>query len=234
MDMLKVVSSEEWLKARKKLLIKEKEFGRRRDAIVEERQRLPVVEIEKQYIFEGLNGPATLLELFGKHRQLIIYHFMFDPDWEAGCAHCSHCADTFQGATVHLAARNTAFSAISRAPMPKIEHFKERMNWSFPWYSSFSSDFNYDFHVTIDKTVGSTQYNYKERENFKGEDSGVSTFLREGDTIYHTYSSYARGLDLLLNTYNYLDLTILGRQEGKSPDDYPQSWVRHKDKYDIY
>jgi predicted dithiol-disulfide oxidoreductase (DUF899 family) len=231
MDMPKIVSSEEWLENRKKLLVKEKEFGHLRDAIVEERRQLPVVKIEKEYIFEGLNGPVTLLELFGKHSQLIIYHFMFDPDWEAGCAHCSHCADTFQGATVHLAARNTAFSAISRAPIQKIEGFKERMDWSFPWYSSFSNEFNYDFHVTIDKDAGSTMHNYSERADFKGEESGVSAFLREGDTIYHTYSSYSRGLDLLLTTYNFLDLTILGRQEGKSPDEYPQAWVRHKDRY---
>lgn len=232
MNMPTIVSSDEWYRARKDLLIKEKEFCQKRDAIVEARQKLPIVKIEKNYQFNDSKGSGSLLDLFGKHQQLIVYHFMFDPEWEVGCKHCSHCADSFQGLEVHLGARNTALAVISRAPSSKIEPFKKRMGWDFPWYSSFDSDFNYDFHVTIDEDAGSTMYNYEKREDFKGEESGVSAFFRDVDTVYHTYSSYARGLDLLLGTYNFLDLTVLGRQEGNAGDDYPQYWVRHKDRYE--
>ena len=228
-----VVSPKEWLKRRVDLLAKEKELIRLKDALSKERRELPVVRVEKDYVFEGPTGHVPLAALFGTHQQLIVYHFMFDPDWNEGCAHCSHCADNFQGAIVHLAARNTAFSAVSRAPFAKIENFRQRMNWSFPWYSSFESDFNYDFQVTLDKTNGYAEHNYRDCGDEEGENSGVSVFFREDDNVYHTYSTYARGLDALLNTYNYLDLTKLGRQEGKSPEHYPQDWVRHKDKYNI-
>jgi len=236
-DRPKIVSRDEWLVARKKLLAKEKEATRRRDALSAERRQLPMVKIEKDYVFEGPGGRANLRDLFGPRRQLIVYHFMFDPAWDEGCKHCSHVADNFEGAVVHLAARDTAFAAISRAPFAKIESFKKRMGWTFPWLSSFAGDFNYDFHVTLDEAEGSVEYNYGSVPELleagkiwypKGEMPGLSVFLRDGDSIFHTYSTYQRGLDLFLNTYNYLDMTPLGRQEH---GERIQAWVRHHDRY---
>jgi predicted dithiol-disulfide oxidoreductase (DUF899 family) len=237
MDYPRIASRADWLKARTELLRREKEFTHQRDALSAERRKLPMVTIEKDYVFEGSDGPVTLRDLFGPHRQLIIYHFMFDPSWEEGCPSCSHCADNFEGAVIHLAARDTAFAAISRAPLPKIESFKKRMGWTFPWLSSLGTDFNYDFHVTLDAAAGSGEYNYANAAALQragklwttqGELPGLSVFLRDGENVFHTYSAYARGLDLLLNTYNYLDLTPLGRQED---DGRPQGWIRHHDKY---
>jgi len=232
-----VVSQAEWLAARKELLAKEKEFNRSRDALSAERRKLPMVKIEQQYVFEGSGGSKSLRDLFGKHSQLIVYHFMFDPAWEEGCKSCSHMADNFAGAVVHLAARDTAFAVISRAPLEKIEAFKKRMGWTFPWLSSSSNSFNYDFHVTLDPAEGSDEYNYAKAAALKqagklwlekGELPGLSVFIREGDSVYHTYSTYQRGLDLFLNTYNFLDVTPLGRQEE---NDRIQGWIRHHDKY---
>jgi len=235
----RVVSRAEWLVAREKLLKKEKESTRQRDAVSAQRRELPMVKVEKEYVFEGKNGRATLRDLFEERRQLVIYHFMFDPNWDEGCPSCSHCADSFQGAIVHLAARDTAFAAISRAPYAKIRSFKKRMGWTFPWYSSFSNDFNYDFHVSLDEAAGSVEYNYEDAAalhragklwSTKGEMPGLSVFLRDEENIFHTYSTYARGLDLLLNTYNCLDLTALGRQDNQEGN--PQARVRHHDKYE--
>jgi predicted dithiol-disulfide oxidoreductase (DUF899 family) len=198
----------------------------------------PMVQVDKGYVFEGPTGQATLLDLFGLRRQLIVYHFMFDPGWDEGCKSRSHCADNFEGAVVHLAARDTAFAAVSRAPLQKIEAFKRRMGWTFPWVSSFGTTFNYDFHVSLDPAEGSTEYNYADAGalhqagklwSTKGELPGLSVFLRDGkDDVFHTYSTYQRGLDLLLNTYNYLDLTLLGRQEE---GERAQAWLRHHDRY---
>ncbi len=227
MDRPRIVSRAEWLDARKELLTKEKESTRRRDALSAERRKLPMVEIEKEYVFEGPNGRTNLLDLFEGRRQLIIYHFMFDPSWDEGCKSCSYVADNLEGGIVHLAARDTSFAAISRAPLAKIESFKRRMRWNFPWLSSFGSDFNYDFHVTLDEAAGSVEYNY-ETAAANGELPGLSVFLRDGDSVFHTYSTYQRGLDLLLNTYNYLDLTPLGRQEEEGG---AMAWLRHHDKY---
>jgi len=233
-----VVSQAEWLAARRQLLAQEKEFNRRRDALSVERRRLPMVKVEKDYVFESPNGPTRLRDLFGNHSQLIVYHFMFDPAWEEGCKSCSHLIDNVAGAVVHLGARDTAFAAISRAPLLKIDDFKKRMGWTFPWLSSFNNDFNIDFHVTLDKDAGSVEYNFSNAGELvkagklwseKGELPGLSVFLREGDTVFHTYSTYQRGLDLLLNTYNFLDLTPLGRQEE---NDRIQGWVRHHDRYE--
>ncbi len=233
----RIVTRSEWLVARKELLTKEKEFTRQRDLLSAERKRLPFVKIEKEYVFEGPEGRRNLRDLFEGRRQLIIYHFMFDPDWNEGCKSCSYVADNFQGAIVHLPARDTSFAAISRAPLSKIVSFKSRMGWTFPWLSSFGSDFNYDFHVTLDEAAGSVEYNYEntallkqagEIPDSKGELPGLSVFFRNDESIFHTYSTYQRGLDLLLNTYNYLDLTPLGRQESKKTI---MSWVRHHDKY---
>jgi predicted dithiol-disulfide oxidoreductase (DUF899 family) len=238
MDYPSVVSQTEWLAARKALLASEKELTRQRDALGAQRRKLPMVKIDKNYAFDGPNGRTTLRELFGRHRQLIIYHFMFDPGWDEGCPSCSHCADNFAGALVHLGARDTAFAVVSRAPLAKIESFRQRMGWTFPWFSSFGSDFNYDFHVTLDETLGSVEHNYENATalvkagklwSAAGELPGLSVFLRDGDNIFHTYSAYQRGLDALLNTYNYLDLTPLGRQDDDGPN--PQAWIRHHDRY---
>jgi predicted dithiol-disulfide oxidoreductase (DUF899 family) len=232
-----VVSREEWLRARKELLSKEKEFTRQRDALSAERRKLPMVKIEREYIFEGPGGRVNLRDLFGNHRQLIVYHFMFDPAWEEGCRGCSYVMDNSEGSIVHLAARNTAFVAVSRAPLAKLEAFKKRMGWSFPWVSSFSSEFNYDFYVTLDPEKGGYEHNFESVPALlaagkvctqKGEMPGLSVFLREGNSVYHTYSTYQRGLDLFLNTYNFLDLTPLGRHEEPGQK---MAWLRHHDKY---
>ncbi|MGH9469022.1 MAG: DUF899 domain-containing protein [Terriglobia bacterium] len=232
-----IVSRAEWITARKEHLAREKEFNRFRDALSAERRALPMVKVEKEYVFEGTEGRASLLDLFGKRRQLIVYHFMFDPAWEQGCKSCSHLMDNSAGAIVHLAARDTAFVVVSRAPVEKIEPFKRRMGWSFPWFSSGGSDFNYDFHVTLDEALGSLEYNYASAPELvkagklwtvKGELPGLSVFLRRGDEVFHTYSAYQRGLDLFLNTYNFLDLTFLGRHED---GDKIQFWIRHHDSY---
>jgi predicted dithiol-disulfide oxidoreductase (DUF899 family) len=240
MDGPRVVSRAVWVAARKELLLKEKEATRQRDALSAERRKLPMVEIDKKYVFDGPRGPSTLRDLFGRRRQLIVYHFMFDPSWDEGCKSCSHLADNFAGTIVHLAARDTSFAVISRAPLAKIEAFKKRMGWTFPWLSSSGNDFNRDFQVTVDieGAAGSPEYNYQRASALldarkiwfaKGELPGLSVFLREGDRVFHTYSTYQRGLDLFLNTYNFLDATPLGRQEN---GDRTQGWIRHHDRYE--
>ncbi|MFG6117812.1 DUF899 domain-containing protein [Thalassobacillus sp. B23F22_16] len=243
----KAVSRGEWLKARKELLAKEKEFTKARDELNAERRRLPMVEIDKDYVFEGPHGKSTLLDLFEGRPQLIVHHFMFDPEWNEGCPACSLAADNI-GHLAHLYARNTSFALISRASFPKLQHYKERMGWDIPWYSSYDSNFNYDFHATLDESVAPIEYNYLTKDELvqKGvpleagqsmEVPGVSAFLRDGEKIYHTYTTYARGTDLLLGTFNYLDLTALGRQEdwekppGRS-DGNGNSWLRRHDEYD--
>jgi predicted dithiol-disulfide oxidoreductase (DUF899 family) len=232
-----VVSQAEWLAARKELLAREKEFTRWRDELSAERRKLPMVKVEKEYIFDGPTGPTTLADLFDGRRQLIIYHFMFDPDWDEGCKGCSFFADNFVGSLVHLSARNTSFAVISRAPLSKIEEFKKRMGWSFPWLSSFANGFNYDFQVTLDPERTDYEYNYTNAGALldagkiwfpKGEMPGLSVFFIETGNIYHSYSSYQRGTDLFLNTYNFLDLTPLGRQEE---DQKMFDWLRHHDRY---
>jgi predicted dithiol-disulfide oxidoreductase (DUF899 family) len=227
-----IVSRDEWTAARKRLLVKEKEFSRQRDALSAERRELPMVPIEKEYLFEGPEGRRSLADLFDGKRQLLTYHFMFGPDWgDEGCPACSFVADNFAGGLVHLAARDTAFAVISRAPLAKITPFKRRMGWTFPWLSSFGTTFNYDFQVTLDDTHA--EYNYAPvtaqpaGRPQEGEREGLSVFLRDGDRLFHTYSTYQRGLDLLLDTYNLLDLTPLGRQE----EDGIMTWLRHHDKY---
>jgi predicted dithiol-disulfide oxidoreductase (DUF899 family) len=231
-NMPKVASREEWLRARKELLVEEKEWNRKRDALSAKRRSLPMVLVEKEYMFEGPDGRRTLSDLLEGKRQLIVYHFMFDPAWDEGCPSCSFIADNFAGALVHLGARDTSFAVISRAPIAKIERFKKRMGWGFPWLSSFGGDFNYDFQVTVDEAH--PEYNYHPQHYREprqgpaaGEREGLSVFLRVGEHIHHTYSTYARGLDPFINTYNYLDLTPLGRQE----DGQPMAWMRHHDRY---
>lgn len=223
-----VVPRADWVGARRRLLAREKEATRRQDALAAERRNLPMVKITKEYRFEGPGGSLTLPDLFTGHRQLIIYHFMFDHGWDEGCPICSYCADSLAGAVIHLAARDTAFAAISRAPLAKIEAFRQRMGWTFPWYSSRHSDFNYDFGVTLEHAASAAEYNYAPT-SARGEMPGLSVFLREGDSVFHTYSTYARGLDALLGTYTLLDLTPLGRHEDHEPS--PMTWIRHHDNY---
>lgn len=238
-DFPKIVSRDEWLEARKELLVKEKEATRARDELNAERRRLPMVRIDKEYGFDGPDGKASLLDLFEGRRQLIIYHFMFDPDWDEGCPSCSFVVDNV-GHLAHLHARNTSLALVSRAPLDKLEKYKARMGWTIPWYSSFGSDFNYDFHVTLDKDVAPVEYNYKRFEQAPEgsmEGHGLSTFLRDGDTVFHTYSAYARGCEPLLGTYIYLDFTPLGRQEdwekpANRGSDPAMSWLRRHDEYD--
>jgi predicted dithiol-disulfide oxidoreductase (DUF899 family)/ketosteroid isomerase-like protein len=240
-----IVSQADWLGARKALLVKEKEFTRQRDALNAERRRLPMVRVDKDYVFEGLHGPARLLDLFEGRQQLIVYHFMFDPSWGAGCPSCSFLTDNI-GHLAHLHARKTTLALVSRTPLKNIETYRKRMGWTVPWYSSFGSDFNYDFHVTLDETVAPVEYNYTDKavllekgENYftDGESHGLSVFLRDGDNVFHTYSAYARGTDLLVGTYNYLDMTALGRQEdweephGRSDGPF-MAWLRRHDEYD--
>ncbi len=199
-----VVSQEAWRMAREQLLTLEKELTRPRDAVNAERRRLPMVRIDKDYVFEGPAGKANLLDLFSGRRQLIVYHFMLDPQWEEGCRGCSFLVDNI-GELSHLYARDTSLVLVSRAPLAKIEPFRQRMGWTFPWYSSFGSDFNYDFHVTLDDKVAPVEYNYRDpmaleqagqNSHLEGEQPGASVFLREGGHVYHTYSTYVRGLDL--------------------------------------
>jgi predicted dithiol-disulfide oxidoreductase (DUF899 family) len=229
----RVVSREEWLSARKALLTKEKELTHARDRLSAERRTLPWVKVEKSYVFGTAEGKKTLAELFDGKSQLIVYHFMLGPGWEEGCPSCSYLADHFDGATVHLAQRDVAFVVISRAPLAKIEAFKKRMGWHFRWVSSFGSDFNFDYHVSFrdDELGGEGEYNYEKQEIDSDEMPGVSAFYKnaKGD-VFHTYSAYARGLDHLVGTYNFLDLTAKGRDEDDLP--WTMAWVRHHDRYE--
>jgi predicted dithiol-disulfide oxidoreductase (DUF899 family) len=229
MNKPKIVGREEWLTARKALLTREKALTRERDALAAQRRALPMVKVDRDYVFDGPSGPVTLRQLFGAHPQLLVYHFMLDPAWEAGCKSCSYVTDNIEGGFRHLAARDTAFTLVSRAPLPKITAFKERMGWALPWVSSFSNEFNYDFGVSFRTEDDGLSYNYGAGEKGTGERPGLSAFLRDGDEVFHTYSVYARGLDALIGTYQYLDLTPLGRHEEDLP--YGMAWVRHHDKY---
>jgi predicted dithiol-disulfide oxidoreductase (DUF899 family) len=227
MSLPNVVSRDEWLAARKELLAKEKELTRRRDALNAERRMLPMVAIEKEYVFEGPDGKASLLDLFEGRRQLIVGHFMFDPSWEDGCPSCTAGADEMSpGLLAHLHARDTTLAYVSRAPLAKLEDYKARKGWTFPWYSSYGSDFNYDFHVTLDESVAPVEYNYRTLEEHRQagtayyvegdqpmEMPGTSYFLRDGERIFHTYSTFARGAEQTGGSYYFLDLTALGRQE---------------------
>src|SRR6266571_195395 len=205
----KVVSREEWLVARKKLLAKEKQLTRQRDAIAAERRQLPWVKVEKNYVFDSPSGKTTLADLFDGGSQLIVYHFMFGPEWQEGCPSCSFNMDHTDGALVHLAQRDVSFAAVSRAPISKIEAFKKRMGWKFPWVSSYETEFNYDF-----------QASFTPEQLAKGKDGN----------IFHTYSAYARGSENTINTYNYLDLVPKGRDEDNLP--FTMAWLRHHDRYE--
>lgn len=238
MDDPQIVTRDEWLVARKEFLTREKELSQRRDVVNTARRKLPMVEIDKEYVFDGVDGKATLLDLFDGRGQLLIYHFMWLWDQDQGCPSCSFSVDNM-GHLSHLHAADTSLAVVTRGPLDKSQPFKERMGWTVPWYSSFGSDFNYDLHVTLDETVAPVEYNYRSQPEHEAAGSGyylegepphelpgASAFLRHGDRIFHTYSTYARGIDLLLGTLNWLDLTARGRQED--PD-----WLRHHDRYDV-
>ena len=233
MNHSKVVSRDEWLAARKQHLSKEKEFTRLRDKLSAERRELPWVKVEKNYLFDGPGRKETLADLFGGRSQLIVYHFMFGPEWEQGCPSCSFLSDHIDGSVVHLAHRDVTFVVVSRAPLPKIEAFKKRMGWRFKWVSSYGSDFNFDYHVSFTKdemTKGKVYFNYDMNEFPSDEGPGISVFCKDGSSdIFHTYSAYARGLDILVGAYNYLDLVPKGRDEAELP--WTMAWVRHHDKY---
>jgi predicted dithiol-disulfide oxidoreductase (DUF899 family) len=211
----RIVSREEWTAARTALLAEEKAQTRARDALNTRRRELPMVEIEKDYAFEGPEGRAGLLDLFDGRRQLMVVHFMFDPEWDAGCSSCSAGADEWSpGLQRHLETRDTTLVHVSRAPLEKIERYRAQKGWGIRWYSSCGSDFNYDFHVSFDDAHGPAEYNYRVMgEPFTGEAPGLSCFLRDGDRVFHTYSQYARGAESTGGSYYFLDLTALGRQE---------------------
>ena len=224
----KVVSQAEWLAARKELLAKEKEFTRLRDELSRKRREMPWEKVEKQYVFDGPTGKEKLADLFDGRNQLIVYHFMFGPGWKEGCPSCSFLADGFDFAALHMAQRDTTLVAISRATLPEIEGFKKRMGWRFKWVSSFGTGFNYDYQVSAakdNKANDKVYYNYSLTQFPSEELPGLSVFYKKDGEIFHTYSAYARGLDILLPTYNFLDLTPKGRDEASLP--HPMAWVRH-------
>lgn len=227
-----IVSHDEWLKTRKDLLVREKEFTKLRDAMTAQIRTLPWKRVEKPYTFETSTGKQSLSDLFNSKTQLAIYHFMLGPEWEQGCKSCSFWADSFQGIPIHLAHRDVSFIVVSRAPLQHIERYKARMGWSFPWVSSCQSDFNYDFGVSFtekDKQSGQAFYNYKPGPYIDDELPGASFFYRQEQDIFHTYSTYGRGLDLLNCIYNWLDLVPKGRDENPN---HTMDWVRHHDRYE--
>jgi predicted dithiol-disulfide oxidoreductase (DUF899 family) len=228
----KVVSRDEWLKARVAHLAAEKEFTRKRDELSRQRRELPWVEVEKNYVFEGPYGPETLADLFACRSQLIVYHFMLGANWEEGCKSCSFLADHFDATRIHLAHRDVTFAAISQAPMPRIQAFQNRMAWRFHWVSAFGTDFQSDYgvHFTKEELAGEVNYNYGKIHFGLEEAPGLSVFYKDdAGQIFHTYSTYARGLDSLVGTYQFLDLVPKGRdEEGLA---FSMAWVRHHDRY---
>lgn len=229
-----IVSPEEWILARKNLLAKEKELTRLRDELSRQRRELPWESVEKRYVFDGPEGRETLADLFSGRSQLIVYHFMFGPDWPEGCPSCSMIADHLEGSLVHLAQRDVTLVVVSRAHQAQIEEFQQRMGWGFKWVSSHGNDFNRDYHVSFTKeemAQGAMQYNYGANKFPSEEAPGVSVFYKDGNgEIFHTYSTYARGAEELLGVYRFLDFTPKGRDEASLP--FPMAWVRHHDRYE--
>jgi predicted dithiol-disulfide oxidoreductase (DUF899 family) len=227
-----VVSAPEWVRARKELLAKEKEHMRAADALAEARRALPWERVDKSYVFDGPSGDETLGDLFAGRSQLVVYHFMFAPEWEAGCHGCSFWADSFDGVVTHLAQRDVTLVAVSRAPLAKLVAYEKRLGWSFKWVSSGRCDFNFDYGVSFDAgREGAASYNYAPKKDSGAERPGTSVFFRDGaGAIFHTYSTYARGLDVTNAAYRYLDLVPKGRDEDGLP--FAMSWVRRRDEYD--
>lgn len=230
-----VVSHEEWVEARRGLLEREKEFTRLRDELAAARRQLPWELVERQYTFEGPNGKESLADLFGSAEQLIVYHFMFDPEWDEGCVACSFMADHFNPATIHVEQRNASFVAISRAPLDKLQSYRERMGWGFKWLSSSENSFNFDYRVSFppeDVASSEREYNYTLQKQFDGAEApGLSVFYKdESGQIFHTYSIFARGLEDFLGTYRFLDVLPRGRDEDGLP--WPMAWLQRHDQYD--
>ncbi len=228
----KVVSRAEWTKARKALLVKEKKFSRERERLAEERRKLPWVKVDQDYVFDGPSGQETLAQLFGRKSQLVVYHFMFGPGWKEGCPHCSFWADHYDGMLPHLGERDVSFVAVSRASLAEIRPFQKRMGWSFKWVSSSANDFNYDFGASFrpeEIATGAVLYNYRKEAMGRMTDrEGISVFFKGKDgAAFHTYSTFARGIDMVNPTYQFLDLVPKGRDEGGRS----QYWVRHHDRY---
>ena len=226
-----VVSKDEWIEARKKLLLKEKEFTRLRDKLGQERRDLPWERVTREYVFVGPQGKETLPQLFDGRSQLVVYHFMFGSDWDAGCPHCSRWADNFNGIIVHLNHRDVTMVAVSHAPYPKLAAYKKRMGWGFKWVSSSETDFNFDYHVSFTPEESAAKkafYNFTMQDPGVSEREGVSVFYKDaGGDVFHTYSAYARGIDMLSVDYHYLDIVPKGRDEGgRGP-----YWVRRHDEY---
>ena len=231
-----IVSREEWLTARRQLLAEEKEFTRLRDRLSQRRRDLPWERVGKDYVFDGSGGQETLSQLFDGRHQLAAYHFRLGPGWNEGCKSCSYWADNFNGVDVHLRQRDVALVAISRAPWPEIEVFQKRMGWTFKWVSSYGSDFNYDYHVSVrpeQLASGKAIYNYAPSQMTMEERPGISVFYRDDEgRIFHTYSCYARGLDMLNGAYHWLDLVPKGRDETGAPNTHKMTWVRLHDEYE--
>jgi predicted dithiol-disulfide oxidoreductase (DUF899 family) len=236
-----IVSHEEWLEVRKRFLAKEKAFTHLRDELSRERQALPWERVEKHYVFESEKGNETLADLFGKHLQLIVYHFMFDPDWELGCKSCSFWADNFDGIIPHLHQRDVSMVAVSRAPLPKLQEQAKKFDWKFKWVSSFGSDFNFDYGVSFSADAIEREeafYNYgmqkvtieSHTKKAAKELPGLSAFFKSGDDIYHTYSAYSRGIDTFNAAYQFLDVAPKGRDEDDLS--FPMAWVKHRIAYD--
>ena len=236
MQSHKVVSHEDWLTARRQLLADEKEFTHLRDRLSQQRRDLPWERVDKDYVFDGPNGRETLSQLFDGKHQLAVYHFMLGPGWNEGCKSCSYWADNFNGIDMHLRQRDVSFLAISRAPWPEIEAFKRRMEWTFKWVSSFGTDFNYDYQVSAGPeqlASGEVVYNYAPSKMTIEERPGISVFYKDDDVrIFHTYSCYARGLDMLNGAYHWLDLVPKGRDEAGPPNTHKMTWVRLHDEYE--
>jgi predicted dithiol-disulfide oxidoreductase (DUF899 family) len=233
MDQHRIVTESEWTAARRRLLAKEKEFTRLRDELSQDRRTLPWARVDKTYVFDGPGGERTLANIFAGRSQLVVYHFMFAPDWKAGCKSCSFWADGFNGIVPHLNQRDVTFVAISRAPLAELMAFKKRMGWSFDWLSSLRTDFNSDYGVSFSEeeiATGEVDYNYARHKAYGSEMPGISVFFRDADgTVFHTYSCYARGLDMLNTAYHYLDLAPKGRDEAGLS--YPMAWVKLRDEY---
>ncbi len=234
LDNHKIVSQSEWMEARKDLLVKEKEFTILRDQLNQKRRDLPWVQVNKEYVFDGPDGKQNLSELFDGRSQLIVYHFMFGPSWDAGCPSCSFWADNFNKIIIHLNQRDVTMIAVSRATYDKIAAYQKRMGWDFNWISSYDNEFNFDYHVSFTQeelAKKETFYNYVAQDTGVSEKEGVSVFFKNhSGQIFHTYSTYARGIDMLNVAYNYLDLVPKGRDE--EGHEFLQSWVRRHDEYD--
>jgi predicted dithiol-disulfide oxidoreductase (DUF899 family) len=235
MSVHQVVPREQWIERRRALLAREKQLTRLRDELSAQRRELPWVRVEKEYVFDTPAGKRTLSELFDGRSQLLIYHFMFGPEWKEGCPSCSFVCDHIDGAVPHLAARDVTLVIVSRAPLPKIEAFKRRMGWRFPWVSSAGSDFNFDYHASFtpeQRARGKVDYNYATQEFPSDEAPGASVFYKDPSSgeVFHTYSTYARGLDPLVGTYALLDMVPKGRDEDHLG--FSMEWLRHHDRYD--